>query len=121
MSMNAFIRARTAASCVGSTASRSRAALATRRRSVFGDQALQVPFQDRTPASFETSALLHDPVIEADGHTLKIVEKAVRTIGYFKRIDPADARIQPHGVALPLKSPWGANMAEIRQRMPQGI
>src|SRR4051812_48321941 len=94
---------------------------ATRRRSGFGDQALQVPFQDCTPASFETSALLHNPVIKADGHTLKIVEQAIRTSRYFKRIDPAGASIQPHVMALSLKSPRGAGMAEIRQCMPQGI
>src|SRR3954451_20734182 len=85
----------------------------TRRHGVFGDQVLQIPFQDRTPASFETSTLLHDPVIEADGHTLKIVEKAIRTIGYFERIDPAGACIQPHGVALSLTSPRGTGVAEI--------
>src|SRR5215212_551711 len=84
-----------------------------RRCCVFSDQVLQIPFQDRSPASFETSALLHDPVIEADGHTLKIVEKAIRTIGYFEHIDPAGACIQPHGVALSLKSPRGTGVAEI--------
>jgi hypothetical protein len=93
----------------------------TCRRCAFLDQALQISFQNCPPASLKASALLQYPVIEAGRHTVKIFEQTIRTVRYFQRIDPAGARIQPHGVALSLKPPRRTDVTEVQQRMPQGI
>src|SRR3954452_17424523 len=59
---------------------------ATCGRCVFDNQTLQIPFQYSPPMSFKANALLQYPVIEADRHTLKIFEKTLRTVRYFKSV-----------------------------------